>query len=217
VAKNIEAGDKDQDAGITMGLFNYPVLMSADILAFKADLVPVGKDQIQHIEIARDIAQRFNHLYGEVFTLPEAVVDENTQTLPGLDGRKMSKSYQNTIPLFTPEKDLRKLIMKIKTNSQLPEEPKETEGCTIFQTYRAFASPAQAQALAARYASGIGWGEAKQQLFELLNTEMAPMRERFDYYMTHPQEVEAILNQGAQKARDIVIPVLAKAKQLAGI
>ncbi|MDD5115035.1 MAG: tryptophan--tRNA ligase, partial [Methylobacter sp.] len=163
VAENEENSDagNDPDKGINMGLFSYPILMAADILMFNANKVPVGKDQIQHIEMARDIAARFNHIYGEHFALPEAVVDENGATLAGLDGRKMSKSYNNTIPLFEPEKKLRKLINKIKTNSLEPGEPKETEGCTLFSIYQAFATPVEVAEIRRRYAEGIAWGEMK--------------------------------------------------------
>jgi tryptophanyl-tRNA synthetase len=217
VAKNLEAGDKDPDAGITMGLFNYPVLMAADILIFKPHYVPVGKDQIQHVEIARDIAQRFNHIYGETFILPEAVVSEVAETLPGLDGRKMSKSYDNTIPLFLPSKDLRKLIMKIKTNSQAPEEPKSTENCTLFTLFKAFAGADQVVELAKRYAQGVGWGEVKQSLFELLDQELSSARERYDYYLTHPEEVMAILEEGELKARTIAQPMLQIVKEKIGL
>ena len=216
VAKNLEAGDKDPDAGITMGLFNYPVLMAADILIFKPHYVPVGKDQIQHIEIARDIAQRFNHIYGETFILPEAVVSKATETLPGLDGRKMSKSYDNTIPLFLQSKDLRKLIMKIKTNSQAPEEPKSTENCALFTLFEAFANSDQAAELAKRYAQGVGWGEVKQSLFELLDQELGSARERYEYYLAHPEEVVAILAEGELKARAIAQPMLQIVKEKIG-
>ena len=174
VAKNVVDQQQDPDAAITMGLFGYPVLMTANILVFNGDIVPVGKDQVQHMEMARDIATRFNHVYGEVFHVPAAMIDEHSHTLPGLDGRKMSKSYDNTIPIFLPSKKLRKAIMKIKTNSQLPEEPKDTEGCSVFSLYRAFASAEQTAALAARYQAGIGWGEAKQMLFELLDMAFWP-------------------------------------------
>lgn len=177
VAANEEMGAKDPDKGITMGLFSYPVLMAADILMFKASHIPVGKDQIQHIEMARDVAARFNHHYGEYFVLPEAVTSDDVAVLSGLDGRKMSKSYNNTIPLFLPEKKLRKMIMKIKTNSLEPGEPKSTEGCTLFEIYRAFATPEEAREVAARYAAGIAWGEMKQFLFEYLNDYLAPHRE----------------------------------------
>jgi tryptophanyl-tRNA synthetase len=214
--KNL-AQNEDPDAGISMGLFNYPVLMAADILAFNAHYVPVGKDQIQHIEIARDIAMRFNHIYGETFVLPEAIIDEKVETLPGLDGRKMSKSYQNTIPIFLSSKDLRKLIMKITTNSQTPEEPKSTENCTLFTLYQAFAKPEQTAALAQRYAAGIGWGEVKQMLFELIDQELNAARERYDHYVAHPSLVEEILAKGAEKARNMAAPILKLAKEKAGL
>lgn len=217
VDKNLTAGDKDPDAGISMGLFNYPVLMAADILLFNAHCVPVGKDQIQHVEIARDIAARFNHIYGEIFVLPEAVVDADVHTLPGLDGRKMSKSYQNTIPIFANSGELRKLIMKIKTNSQAPQEAKTTDQCTLFTLYRAFASSEQTAQLAMRYATGIGWGDVKQQLFELLDQVLTPARLRYQHYVDHPEQVHAILAQGAAKARKLAIPMLAQIKKQVGL
>lgn len=216
VTKNIEQGE-DADAGITMGLYNYPVLMAADILMFNAQYVPVGKDQIQHIEIARDIAARFNHLYGETFVLPEPVLDEDNAVIPGLDGRKMSKSYDNTIPLFLPEKKLRKLIMKIVTNSQEPHEPKEYADNTLYQIYRAFATPDETKALAARYQSGIGWGEIKQMLFEKVNKALAPAREQYEHYLANPQQVFDILAKGEAKAKAIAMPILDQVKQAVGL
>ena len=165
VDKNVAEGE-DPDAGVNMGLFMYPVLMAADILMFKAHSVPVGRDQIQHIEMARDIAARFNHQYGEHFTLPEAAIDESVATLPGLDGRKMSKSYDNTIPLFAPSAVIRKAIASIVTDSRAPGEPKETEGSALFQLYQAFSTPAETAAMRDAFAAGIAWGEAKQSLFE---------------------------------------------------
>ena len=140
VAENEVGGSRDPDKGVSMALFGYPILMAADILMFGADRIPVGKDQKQHVEMARDIAQRFNHHFAELFVVPEPVIDANTAVLSGLDGRKMSKSYNNTIPLFVPEKKLRKLIMRIKTNSLEPGEPKDAEGCTLFEIYQAFAT-----------------------------------------------------------------------------
>jgi len=216
VAKN-QAEQQNDDYGITMGLFCYPILMAADIVGFNAELVPVGKDQGQHIEIARDIAQRFNHLYGEVFIMPKAVIDDKVSVLPGLDGRKMSKSYGNTIPLFETSKRLRKLINKIKTNSLEPHEPKEVEGCSLFQIYRAFASQEEVSAIVERYQSGIGWGEMKQILFEKVDAELAGPRERYEYYIAHPEEVDAILAEGAEKARAIIQPILHKAQQHCGM
>ncbi len=216
VAKNAETGETDMDHGITMGLFCYPILMSADILLFNAEQVPVGKDQIQHIEMARDIAGRFNHLYGETFCLPTALIDETTPILPGLDGRKMSKSYQNTIPLFVDSKQLRKLVMKIKTNSLMPGEPKDPEGCTLFAIYQSLATPAQVDSLRQAYQNGISWGEAKQLLFEFLDAQLQTPREKFAYYLNHPAEVEAILKEGAARARAKAAPFLNTIKQKAG-
>jgi tryptophanyl-tRNA synthetase len=216
VAKNVDAGVTDIDHGITMGLFCYPILMSADILLFNPHLVPVGKDQIQHIEMARDIAARFNHLYGEVLRLPEAKIDAETAILPGLDGRKMSKSYQNTIPLFVDSAQLRKLVMKIKTNSLMPGEPKDPAGCTLFSIYKSLATPEQTEALRHAYQNGIGWGEAKQFLFEFLDAHLTPAREQFNYFINHPAEVEAILQKGALRAREKAGPLLQAIKTHAG-
>ncbi len=216
VDRNAAAGE-DMDTGVTAGLFMYPVLMAADILMFNAHEVPVGRDQIQHIEMARDMASSFNHLYGEHFTLPEAVVEEHVATLPGLDGRKMSKSYDNTIPLFVPEAQLRKLIMGIVTDSRLPGEAKETDGSALFQLYKAFASPEETAELAQAYAEGIAWGDAKDKLFERLNREIAPMRERYDELMKRPADIEDILLAGAKKARAISIPFTQRVRHAVGI
>lgn len=217
VAKNEGENHTDPDAGITMGLYSYPILMSADILLFNAERVPVGKDQIQHIEMARDIAARFNHIYGESFVLPEALVDEHTPILPGLDGRKMSKSYQNTLPLFVESKALRKLIMKITTNSQAPGEPKDPSTCTIFALYAACCTDStQLQAFREAYAAGISWGEAKEALFQLLDTLLTPAREKFTYYLNHPAETAAILAEGATRARSIATAQLDALKNKLG-
>lgn len=176
--------------------------MAADILMFKAHVIPVGRDQIQHIEMARDIAQRFNHHYGEHFVLPEAQVDDSAAVLAGLDGRKMSKSYNNTIPLFVPEKQLRKLIMRIKTNSQEPGEPKEPDGNTLFEIFRAFATPEQTAEYRREFEQGIAWGTAKQTLFELLNSVLSEPRERYLELLEEPAKIESILQQGAERARE---------------
>ncbi len=217
VAENEADESADPDKGITMGLFGYPVLMAADILLFNAHKVPVGKDQIQHIEMARDIASRFNYLYGEHFVLPEAVVDANSATLAGMDGRKMSKSYNNTIPLFEPEKKLKKLINKIKTNSQEPGEPKDPEGCTLFSVYQAFATPAEVAVIRQRYAEGIGWGEMKNTLFEYINEHIAPARERYEALLQAPEHIEAELQSGAEKARAISVPFMQELRKAVGI
>ena len=217
VSENDLAGSKDPDKGISMGLFSYPVLMAADILMFKANKVPVGKDQVQHLEMTRDIAARFNHTYQPLFVLPEAVVDEKTAVLSGLDGRKMSKSYNNTIPLFEPEKKLRKLIMKIKTNSLEPGEPKDPAGCTLFEIYQACATEDETAALKARYADGISWGEMKQFLFEYLNDHLAKPRERYAKLMADPAHIETVLKQGAEKARKLSKPFLQEIRAAVGI
>ncbi|MDG4550185.1 MAG: tryptophan--tRNA ligase [Candidatus Contendobacter sp.] len=217
VADNVADPDKDPDKGVTMGLFCYPILMAADILMFKASKIPVGKDQVQHLEMARDIAARFNYLYGEHFVLPEAVVDERAAVLVGLDGRKMSKSYGNTIPLFEPEKALRKLIMRIKTNSLPPEAPKDPETCTLFQIYQAFATVEEAAAIRARYAQGIGWGEMKQILFEYLNARLSEPRQRYHALLEQPGHIEHILKRGAARAREYSVPFLAELRHAVGI
>ncbi|MBY4597511.1 tryptophan--tRNA ligase [bacterium BD-1] len=216
VDKNREAGE-DDDAGVTAGLFMYPVLMAADILMFKAHSVPVGRDQIQHIEMARDFGARFNHLYGEHFVLPEAAIEENVATLPGLDGRKMSKSYDNTIPLFAPRDELRKRVFSILTDSRAPGEPKATEGSALFQLYQAFATPAQTAEFAVAFAAGIGWGEAKQALFELLDAELAPLRGKYEALMARPDHIEAVLRAGAEKARAIATPLMLELRRAVGL
>ena len=195
------AEGEDDDAGVNAGLFMYPVLMAADILIFDAERVPVGRDQVQHIEMARDFGQRFNHLYGEHFVLPEAVVDDNVATLPGLDGRKMSKSYDNTIPLFAPPAEMKRLVMGIVTDSRMPGEAKDTEGSAVFQLYQAFATPEEAAAMRDAYAQGIGWGDAKQQLLERIEREVAPLRERYEALMGRPRDIEEILRDGATRLR----------------
>lgn len=217
VADNEQGGENDPDKGITMGLFSYPILMAADILMFNANKVPVGKDQVQHIEMARDIAGRFNHIYGEHFTLPEAVIEETGATLSGLDGRKMSKSYNNTIPLFEPEKKLKKLINKIKTNSLEPGVPKDPEGCTLFGIYQAFATPSEVADIRRRYAEGIGWGEMKQVLFEYINDHIAPARELYEALLQAPDHIEQQLQEGAEKARAISVPFIKELRNAVGI
>jgi len=216
VDKNTEAGTEPDD-GVTAGLFMYPVLMAADILMFNAHQVPVGRDQIQHIEMARDIAASYNHLYGEHFTLPEAAIEDNVATLPGLDGRKMSKSYDNTIPLFVPRDQLKKLIMGILTDSRAPGEPKSTEGSALFQLYQAFASAEETASLAKAYAEGIAWGEAKQLLFERLDREIAPMREVYDGLIQDPARIEKTLKMGAAKARAIATPFTQRLRHAVGL
>lgn len=216
VQANEEAGE-DPDFAITMGLFSYPVLMAADILMFNAMKIPVGRDQVQHVEMARDIAQRFNHNFTEVFTLPEAVVDEDIAILPGTDGRKMSKSYRNTIPLFIPENSLRKAINKIKTNLLEPGEPKDTEDSAVFQLWAAFAGASEIERMRLEFANGIAWGEAKKQLFELVNQELAQARDRYTRLMEDPGHIESTLRRGALRAREYSSSLMQKVREAVGI
>jgi tryptophanyl-tRNA synthetase len=216
VDKNTAAG-REQDDGVTAGLFMYPVLMGADILMFKAHKVPVGRDQIQHIEMARDMAASFNHLYGEHFVLPEAAIDDHVATLPGLDGRKMSKSYDNTIPLFSSREQLKKLIGGILTDSRAPGEPKEVEGSALFQIYQAFATPEETETLRKAYAEGIGWGDAKQILFERVEQVVAPMRAQYDELIHNPARIEQTLLAGAERARALATPFIRELRAAVGL
>jgi len=217
VADNEASGSRDPDKGITMGLFCYPILMAADILMFSADIVPVGRDQKQHVEMARDIAQRFNHHFGDTFTLPEAEISDAAAVLPGLDGRKMSKSYGNTIPLFLPQKQLRKAIMKIKTNSLEPGEPKDPDDSALFSIYSAFVSRSDSEAMRARCAEGIGWGEMKQIVFEQIDAEIGGMRAEYDRLIADPAHVESVLRAGAARARAVSQPFLADIRRRIGV
>ncbi|MDM7857782.1 tryptophan--tRNA ligase [Thiopseudomonas acetoxidans] len=219
VDQNTAAGE-DPDAGITMGLYSYPVLMAADILLFNANRVPVGRDQIQHVEMARDIGQRFNHLFGQgqdFFVMPEAVIEEDVATLPGLDGRKMSKSYNNTIPLFSSAKELKTAIAGIVTDSKLPGEAKDADNSHLFTLYQAFASREQSAQMRADLLDGLAWGEAKQRLFEQLNAELSEPRERYHQLISKPHELEEILQAGAAKARKIATPFMAQLRDAVGL
>ncbi|MGH8448703.1 tryptophan--tRNA ligase [Pseudomonas sp.] len=219
VDKNVEAGE-DPDAGISMGLYSYPVLMAADILMFNAHKVPVGRDQIQHVEMARDIGQRFNHLFGngkEFFTMPEALIEESVATLPGLDGRKMSKSYDNTIPLFTSAKDMKDAISRIVTDSRAPGEAKDPDNSHLFTLYQAFATAAQEQEFRAELLQGLGWGEAKNRLFQLLDGQLGEARERYHQLMSRPSDMEDLLQVGANKARAVAAPFLAELREAVGL
>lgn len=216
VQENVDAGE-DPDFAIKMGLFSYPILMAADILMFNSTHVPVGKDQVQHLEMARDIAQRFNHHYGEYFVLPEAVIDDHVAMLPGRDGRKMSKSYNNTIPLWLPEKQLRKAIMRIVTNSLEPGDPKDPDDSALYSIYAAFAEQEQRETMCQAYQDGIAWGLAKQQTFELINHELVQGRERYEALMADPESIEETLIEGARKARDWATPFLARIREATGI
>ena len=211
------AADRDADDGVTAGLFMYPVLMGADILMFKAHKVPVGRDQIQHIEMARDMAASFNHLYGEHFVLPEAAIDDHVATLPGLDGRKMSKSYDNTIPLFSSREQLKKLIGGILTDSRAPGEPKDTEGSALFQIYQAFATPDETAALRQAYADGIAWGDAKNTLFERVDQVIAPMRAQYEELNHNPARIEQTLLAGAERARALATPFIRELRAAVGL
>ena len=219
VDKNLENGE-DPDAGITMGLYSYPVLMAADILMFNANKVPVGRDQIQHVEMARDIGQRFNHLFGngkDFFAMPEALIEESVATLPGLDGRKMSKSYDNTIPLFSSAKDMKSAISRIVTDSRAPGEAKDPDNSHLFTLYQAFSTAEQADELRSELLQGLGWGEAKERLFKLLDAELGESRERYHDLMSRPADMEDILLAGAQKARNIARPFLTQLREAVGL
>ncbi|HUH88361.1 MAG TPA: tryptophan--tRNA ligase [Pusillimonas sp.] len=215
-AKGVEPDD-----GITMGLFSYPVLMAADILMFNAHKVPVGRDQIQHLEMARDIAQRFNHLYGRgeaFFVLPEVQIDDEVATLPGLDGRKMSKSYDNTIPLFEGgAKATRAAVMRIITDSRQPGEPKDAEASHLYTLYRAFATPEQSSSFRNDLEQGLSWGDAKDQLFNLIETEVGPMRAQYEALMANPERIEEILQAGAIKARKLALPLMERLREAVGL
>ncbi|CAN5217094.1 tryptophan--tRNA ligase [soil metagenome] len=215
------AAAEDPDAGVTMGLYSYPILMAADILMFNAHRVPVGRDQVQHIEMARDLAQRFNHQFGrgiDLFVLPEANVEADAALLPGLDGRKMSKSYDNSIPLFEGgPQALKDAIARIVTDSKMPGEPKEPEGTAIVTIYDAFATAEQRASFRAALREGLGWGEAKQQLSALIEAQIGPMRARYAELMAHPEKLEVILQTGAAKARALAAPLLAQAREAVGL
>ncbi|MCW8886522.1 MAG: tryptophan--tRNA ligase [Motiliproteus sp.] len=217
VDENRNANKADLDDGVTMGLFSYPVLMAADILMFNGQKIPVGKDQIQHIEMARDIAGRFNHTFADLFTLPEAMVDENPLTISGLDGRKMSKSYDNTIPLFCSSDELRKLINQIHTDLREPGEPKDPDNSTIFELYSLFATDEEADAFRAKFFEGIAWGDAKTELFEYLDNYLSGPRARYNELMNDLGSLEQILKQGAEKARGYSVPLLQQVRESVGI
>ncbi len=217
---NLAAGE-EADAGVTMGLFSYPILMAADILMFNAHRVPVGRDQVQHIEMTRDLAQRFNHLFGggrELFVLPEADVDERVAMLPGLDGRKMSKSYDNTVPLFEGgAKGLRDAIARVVTDSRAPGEPKVPEGSHLVTIFEAFANDAERAAFREALKNGLAWGDAKAHVVERIELDIGPRRERYAELMAHPERIEATLLEGAAKARAVAAPFLAELRDAVGL
>ena len=217
MAENETVGSKDLDKGITMGLFNYPVLMAADILMFNANIVPVGQDQKQHIEMTRDIATRFNHHYGDIFTIPEALIDDEKGVLPGLDGQKMSKSYKNVIPVFTESDSLRKAVMKIKTNSKEPGEPKDTKNCTIFKIYKSFSNTEEINQLALKYKEGIAWGEAKEILFQKLEDNLSGYKSEYTKIIGDRAHVEETLVLGSKKALEVSLPLIEQVRKAVGI
>ncbi|AGX88454.1 tryptophan--tRNA ligase [Candidatus Symbiobacter mobilis] len=214
--RNTAAGD-DADANVSVGLFLYPVLMGADILLFRATHIPVGRDQVQHIEMARDMAQSFNARYGNHFVAPAALVEEHVAVLPGLDGRKMSKSYDNIIPLFAPRETLRKLIYGIQTDSRTPGEPKDAESSALYPLFRAFATPQQSAAFCAALAEGMAWGDAKAALFDCIDADIAPLRTEYDALVRHPDRIETILRHGAERARAIAVPFLRELRSAVGL
>ena len=217
VDANLAEGNTDPDHGISMGLFSYPVLMAADILIFNATHIPVGRDQIQHVEMARDIAGRFNHRFKEVFTLPEVKIDENVELLVGLDGRKMSKSYGNTIPLWENDKKTQKSVNKIITNMKEPGEPKQPDESPLFEIYKAFSTPSETAEFTQMLAEGLAWGEAKKLLGAKINAELAEPRERYNELTAKPSQIEDILQAGAQKARKEARELLDKVRDAVGI
>ena len=207
----------DEDKGITMGLFSYPVLMAADILMFNATHVPVGADQIQHIEMTRDIAGRFNHLYKKTFVLPEAIIQSSKETVPGLDGQKMSKSYGNIIPLLSTEKQLKKSISKIVTNSLEPGDPKDSSNCTVFTLYKYFATKQMIDELKDDYKNGISWGDAKNKLFEVVNNTIMPIRESYETLLEDTDLINDLLSDGSNKVRPIAKELLDSIRSSVGI
>ena len=217
MANNDQEGSSDPDRGITMGLFNYPILMAADILMFNADLVPVGNDQKQHLEMTRDIANRFNHHYGKIFTIPEDQICDDAGIIPGLDGRKMSKSYGNVIPIFTDKNNLSKLIKRIKTNSLEPGQPKEPSDCSLFKILKAFGSPQEIEDMRRSYEEELGWGKIKEVITEIVDNKLTPFREEYHKIISDRHHLETTLREGAEKAREVATPVLESVRDAVGI
>ena len=216
--KSASAENKtDEDKGINMGLFSYPILMATDILIFNSTHVPVGPDQLQHLEMTRDIANRFNHLYKKIFNVPEAIIQDDGKVVTGLDGRKMSKSYNNIIPLLSDEKTLKKSIAKIVTNSLEPGEPKDINGCNVFNLYSHFSTISEQNDFAREYADGISWGDAKNKLFESINKELSPIRERYNKLSQDKGLVNDLLDTGASKVRPLAAEMLGEIRELVGI
>ena len=216
VVQENETAGKDPDDGVNMGLYNYPILMEADILLFNTKFVPVGKDQKQHVEMARDIAKYFNKKYGYTLVVPNEMIEEKTATIVGLDGRKMSKSYGNQLPLFADEVALKKLISGIKTDSSLPTEPKSTD-CTLFEYIKLFGTEEKQAEMAKRFAEGISWADAKKELFEIANAYLKPMRDRYNRYMENFEDVELLLQKGEKQAREIARETIARVRKAIGV
>ncbi len=215
VQTNLEE-NKDADDGVNMGLYNYPILMAADILLFNTKFVPVGKDQKQHVEMARDIAKYFNKKYGYTLVVPNEMIEDATATILGLDGRKMSKSYGNQVPLFADEVTLKKLISSIKTDSSLPTEPKSVD-CTLFEYIKLFGTAEQVDAMKKKFAEGISWADAKKELFEIANSYLKPMRDKYNYYMQNFDEVIKLLEKGEEKARAIAKETIKRVRTAVGV
>lgn len=217
VAQSQESGNEDVDAGVNMGLFSYPVLMAADVIVFGADFVPVGRDQAQHLEIARDIAERVNHTYGPVLKVPAALIGEDTAMVPGLDGRKMSKSYGNTVPLFAESKDLKKLVFRYVTDSSSPTDPKDPATSSLFAIYKEFASPAEVEAMREQYRAGIGWGKVKEEVVRVLDSYLAEPRRLYGELMADPARLDALLARGAERARAHARPTMERLRAAIGV
>jgi len=207
----------DPDKGITMGLFSYPILMAADILMFDSTHVPVGSDQIQHLEMTRDIAARFNHLFKPLLTLPEPIIQEKEEVVLGTDGKKMSKSYGNVIPLLENEKVLKKSIMKIVTNSLEPGEPKDSKNCTVFDLYKYFATESEINTFQKSYDNGISWGEAKEILFDSINKELQPIRTKYEELSENKDHINDLLSDGAKKTRIIAKEKILQIREAVGL
>ncbi|MGZ3723795.1 MAG: tryptophan--tRNA ligase [Bdellovibrionales bacterium] len=215
--ENEAQGKEDLDFGVNMGLYSYPILMAADILMFSADKIPVGEDQVQHIEIARDIAQKFNRTYGNILKVPSMVVQKLGQSVPGLDGRKMSKSYDNYIQLFEEPAKMKKQVARIKTDSLPPEAPKATEGSLLFELYQSFATPEQIEEMRAKYAKGVGWGTVKEELFQAMDAALSAKREKYKQLMNDRSYIDSLLKQGAEKARAKSVPFMERIRNEIGI
>ena len=207
----------DEDKGINMGLFSYPILMATDILIFNSTHVPVGPDQLQHLEMTRDIANRFNHLYKKIFNIPEAIIQDDGKVVPGIDGRKMSKSYNNIIPLLSDEKTLKKSIAKIVTNSLEPGVPKDPNGCNVFNLYSHFSTTEEQSQFKSEYLDGISWGDAKNKLFTKINEELSPIRETFNKLEQDKNLVNDLLDAGAAKVKPFASDMLGEVRELVGI